>query len=116
MTHAQKQERHTKLFEVHKILSEHDRRICKENSFSNKYVKKQNNFSMNEMWKRSIQTTEKKLRTRKRIRNLQFKRRNGALYWCVEQNHWILHNTERKIFEILFQKIDISRNQLYYYK
>ena len=40
MTHAQKQERYTKLFEVHGILSKHDRRICKENSSFNEYVKK----------------------------------------------------------------------------
>ena len=54
MTHAQKQKRHTKLSEIHEILSEHDRKICKENSSSNEYVKKQNNFSMNETRKRNI--------------------------------------------------------------
>ena len=70
MTYAQKQERHTKLSEVYGILSKHDRRICKENSLFNEHVKKQNNFSMNETRKRSIQTTEKELRTRKRTRNL----------------------------------------------
>ena len=39
MAHAQKQKRHTKLSEVHEILSEHDRKICKENSLFNEYVK-----------------------------------------------------------------------------
>ena len=87
MTHAQKQERYTKLSEVHEILLKHDRRICKENSSFNEYVKEQNNFSVNETRKRNIQTTEKKLRTRKRIRNLRFKRRNSALYRCVEQSY-----------------------------
>ena len=36
MINTQKQEKHTKLFEIHRILSKHDRKLCKKNNLANK--------------------------------------------------------------------------------
>ena len=114
MINVKKQKKHTKLFEIHKILSKHDRRICQKNNIVDKFVAKRSKVWMNKTSKRNFQSIKTKVWDKRNFKDIRSRWTNDAFHELFRSSTWVVYSAKRTINRILFQEIDSRKSKLYY--